>query len=62
MKTISKPIFPSKSKDSGNDRNGNTVITKHAKMHGEDVVLQIVIRSRQDLEKSRLKAYKLLVP
>ncbi len=44
------------------DENGNTLYFKPAKLHGRNTILTIVVRSDNDVKKSRHPKYKLLVP
>lgn len=44
------------------DDNGNTLYLKPAKLHGRNTILTIVVRSDNDVKKSRHPKYKLLVP
>jgi hypothetical protein len=61
MKT-NKPLFVSSSNHLSNDLSGNTVLSKPSRINGKPVVLQFVIRSDRDIQKSRHSSYKLLVP
>ena len=68
MKLQEKPFFVFAGNLVGNyvytstTANGNRILQKCARLNGESVVLQIVLRSDQDVINSRHKAYKLLVP
>ncbi len=57
-----KPLFVTSSNLLRVDEIGNRVIYKAAKINGDNVVLQFVVRSEKDVEKSRHQSYQLLVP
>ncbi len=57
-----KPIFATSSSHLDTDSDGNIVLSKPSKINGRPVVLQFVMRSDKDIQKSRHASYKLLVP
>ena len=62
MKAKNKPFYTTSSNWIGTGANGNKILYKAAKMDGNGVVLQFVIRSDKDISQARHKSYKLIVP
>jgi hypothetical protein len=61
-KKTPKPFYITSSSVVDLDSSGNKVINKVAKVNGDAVILKFVIRSKDDILKSRHQKYELLVP
>lgn len=57
-----KPVFFTSSNHVCVDDSGNKLIYKAARINGDSVILQFVVRSDRDIQSSRHPSYRLLVP
>lgn len=62
MKILSKSVYFTSTSLFSADNSGNKHLNKLATLNGQAVVLQFVLRSDEDVKRSRNKNYKLLVP